>query len=182
MHIFAYAAYKHCIVYSAYTVHIFWHKLHISQCMHILAYMCILSIYGYNVCLFAVFDDSEDYELDSGGMARLSFERTPVAAAAAIGSRLTRMAGSAKPLRRRVRSATPTASSVSTSDAVPAPLPPPASEGPAARRHRRHARAGPSLLRRRPALKTAAGHAHASGARPCARRHFLLQEILALPE
>ena len=25
--------------------------------------MCIFSIYGYNVCLFAVFDDSEDDEL-----------------------------------------------------------------------------------------------------------------------
>ena len=45
--------------------------------------MCIFSIYGYNVCLFAVFVD--DDELDSGGMARSSFGRTPVSAAAAGG-------------------------------------------------------------------------------------------------
>ena len=102
--------------------------------------MCIFSIYGYNVCLFAVFVDDE--ELDSGGMARSSFGRTPVAAAAGGGggwSRLTRMAGSAKPPRRRIRSATPTARSVSTGDAVPAPPP----QGPAAGRRRRHARAEP---------------------------------------
>ena len=42
--------------------------------------MCIFSIHGYNICLFAVFDDSEDNELDSGGMALSSSGRTPAAA------------------------------------------------------------------------------------------------------